>query len=253
MGDPVSPVTPYDGSTSWDGSGFSSTESYIAASADMLVLRIIGDDSTPSSVTYDGVALTERVAIVDGNTAKSRIWDLASPASGANDIVITSVSGASFLVVVCTLDSVDLVTPGRNVASSNGWISSVSNAVVSTVDAIVLDVISVVDTVLATADEDQAETTTAEAAKTGVIAYTSEKVATTTSTTMSWSMDDANRVSHVAISYNAGAATAPTITGPPTAIEGTPSNGVGSGLGSVTTVTLKAGGRTLALAHGLIS
>ena len=198
--------------TNWNGSSFDWTLAY-TANTDVLLVRFAGSTTTPTTITYGGVALTQQAAVNDGDAGQSMIYHLLSPASGPNNLVVdTGVSAATWRVVVSALDGVDTGT-AVTTATDSGFKDTLSSTVVTVADNFVVDVICLFDTFTAVAGSGQTETTTLESANTSYTSYTSSETATTTSTVMDWALTgSAHRVSQAAVAYTAAAAAGPTIT-----------------------------------------
>jgi hypothetical protein len=65
----------------------------------VLVVGVQCDGPTtadPTGITYNGVSMTKAVSLNDGSNASSSLWFLASPATGANDVVVTYSSNQRF-------------------------------------------------------------------------------------------------------------------------------------------------------------
>ena len=188
-----------------------STTAY-TASADVLVVRLMGAAADPAAITYNGVALTLQVSENDGDQGDTKIYHLLSAASGANNLVIdTGGQSRTWRMVISALSGVDTGTAATT-ATDSGYKGTLSCAPVTVVDGFVVDAICIWDTFTAVAGSGQTQTTTLEAATTNYTTYTSSETATTTSTTMDWALTGAdNRVSQAAIAYSPSAS-GPTIT-----------------------------------------
>jgi hypothetical protein len=234
--------TSYAADTTWNGSTYDSVESYVVPSgADVLVLRLGGNSTTPTSVEYGGVALTKRADELDGDAGSSYIYDLISPVAGTDDLIIdTAASPREYRGVISTVSDVDLATPRGAVVVDSGFKDTLSSTLVTTTTALCLDIINIRTsrTASVTGAASQAAEVEAAASSTNYQVYSSKASATTTSTIMSWLMTGTNRVSQAAISYNQDLNSL-SLSGPDTTTVGAERIAAGVALDTPTTAGLK--------------
>ena len=165
--------------TAWNGSSYDVTVSYTCpVDSKMLSIRFSGAYDNPASITYNGVAATYRLSAATGNHDRCHIWDLVLPTTGLNNLVIdTGGFARTYDLILCSVDNIDTTNP---VGASNS-LDAGSVAVTTAVDDLVLDVLVLETSIDALAVAGQ----TAQASSFGKVSASS-KVATTTSTTMSW-------------------------------------------------------------------
>jgi len=100
-----------------DGDSTPHSASYDVGGADMLVLlmgarKTLGGGTDITSVTYNGVSLTEqKEQDANGSDTRAWIWTLLSPASGSNTLVITGTQWSDLFGVAMGINGVDLGDP----------------------------------------------------------------------------------------------------------------------------------------------
>lgn len=102
-----------------------------------------GSDVAVSSITYAGVAMTQRIAVARGTLIKLALWYLAAPASGANNVVVTLASSQEFIAAATSFTGVHQTTALGTAASANGISTTPTVNVSSAADEVVLDGVSV--------------------------------------------------------------------------------------------------------------
>ncbi len=157
---------------------------------------------TISSVTYNGVAMTQ--AVYSANTYDSAIYYLASPASGANNVVVTLSGNSGITGSAISLSGVDASPLGATANAYTASTNAPSLSVTTTKDnSIVIDSFY----------RNNANTMTAGAGQTefqdnvdlvfgtegGGASY--EMTTTTGAYAMSWSWSSATAVSHAAAEF----------------------------------------------------
>jgi hypothetical protein len=156
----------------------------VASGAEMLVVSVVfGNTTGPTTVTYNGVSLTSRASIGDGNQRHGSIWDLPSPAVGTFNLTLTG-SNQPAGVVVRTLQGIDTSTPRGTAQTFGGFNSNRSVTLTTAVDDVGIDIIGNINT-LATTDARATQYNAVDAVGTTDVA-SSIKVATGTSTVMNW-------------------------------------------------------------------
>ena len=89
---------------------------------------------TTNSVTYNGVSMTKAVESIESSANRSEIWYLASPATGANNLVVTF-SGATddgLVIGFTTMTGVDNASPIGTTASQAGGTTSTAPSIAIT-------------------------------------------------------------------------------------------------------------------------
>lgn len=118
-----------------------------AGSNRLLVVGVASDDNTPrtvSSVTYNGVNLTQVPGGTADNLARVDMWYLVNPATGANDVVVTLSGSTEFSAGATSWTGVDQTTPLGTASATAGHSSSVSlSGVSSAADEFVVDVVAI--------------------------------------------------------------------------------------------------------------
>lgn len=100
----------------------------------LFVAVVVGGGVAISGVTYNGVAMT---AVETGSTTY-RLFALAAPATGANDVVVTAASAEVIVAVSASYNGVDQVTPYDGVQASATGDGSPSVTVTSATDNLVV-------------------------------------------------------------------------------------------------------------------
>jgi len=192
--------------TTWNGSSFDSTLSKTLTSGANLISVRLGGGGGAVTVTWNGTALTQRLAQNTGNSDTVRLLDLVTPDIGTYDLVIDSGgSGRSFEVITSSLSGVDTGTPVSTSDSASGFAANKSVTLTTNTDDMVLDVLA-----------SEGQTATVGAGQTQDLATTnniaaSYEASTTTSTTMSWT-HAACWSAIASVAYAAASLTEPTIT-----------------------------------------
>jgi hypothetical protein len=120
----------------------SSTHSHTCTGTNLTLLILVSvtdttlSDRTVSSVTYNGVSATLVLANDNGDIRRTEIWKLASPATGANNIVVTmggtctalNVVGLSLTGTGAITTSGGQSTPGSGNSASTALTSTVANS-----------------------------------------------------------------------------------------------------------------------------
>lgn len=92
-----------------------------------------------SGITYNGVAMTEQWDIADAFSFRIAGATLVNPASGTNTVVITWDDVTTGRGVAVSLTGVDQTTPVGTAATATGNSSTISRAVTSAADELVVD------------------------------------------------------------------------------------------------------------------
>lgn len=152
----------------------------VAAGQNMLTVRTSAPASggPPTSMTFNGVPLTKRTEITDGNVANCSIWDLPNPSVGTYSIAITG--GATCRVTATPLSGVATVTPRGTAATHGAFDANPAVTVVTEINDVVLDVVA--DNATMTVGAGQ----TAQCNNLDAFAGASSILATSTSTVMTW-------------------------------------------------------------------
>lgn len=125
-------------------SATSLTFAHTCTGADRLLLvtaanAIIAD---VSGVTYGGVAMTYVADILRGDTIRIHLFRLIAPATGANDVIITLVSGATAIVGGSqSFTGAHQTTPLGTPATASGYDTAPSIAVSSATGELVADAV----------------------------------------------------------------------------------------------------------------
>lgn len=123
---------------SWSHTCSGSNRLLIVATADW----VGGDTDTTTGITYNGVALTKLTASKAFNTARSQLWYLVNPASGAHTIAVTSSAGMAFIASSYT--GVDQSTPlGTPVANTGNSATPTSGSITGQVGNLLVDNVAV--------------------------------------------------------------------------------------------------------------
>jgi len=166
-------------SATWNGSAFECTVSVtIPSDADFISLVITNANRNPSAVTIGGTLMAQNVTRGTGGTRTVFEYSVAAPAAGVYDV--TALTSASTL----TFMSVNSIsgTSGPGASDTSGGYSTNKSVSLTTVSGdAVIDILTT-DTVDATATASQS----VDALNVGQ-SSTGSKIATTTSTTMSYS------------------------------------------------------------------
>ena len=170
--------TPYI-TTDWNGSSFDDTQSIVVPSgAEYLCVRVGGSEVLPASVTLDGDAMTLGVSRSDENLRSVAIYYIESPSIGTVDLVVNT--GFGERAYQLAIDSLSAVGGVGAFGSAASYSTTPTVSVATAVDDLILDVVTTGNTATVGAGQ------TASLLNTNFISASSE-VATTTSTTMSWS------------------------------------------------------------------
>jgi hypothetical protein len=101
------------------------------------VVCVDASETTPSSVTYNSVAMTQVGSTVT-NTNSISMWRLVAPATGANNVVVTFASAVDHMDMgIADFYGVDQTTPLGTSASATGSSSSPSVNVTAAINDIV--------------------------------------------------------------------------------------------------------------------
>lgn len=113
----------------------------------LLVVAVCNDEDgsavTVSSVTYNGVGLTERITVARSNAQRASLWYLTAPATGANNVVVTISASQEFVAAAVSFTGVHQTTPLGTAASANGTSGTATVDISSATDELVLDAVSV--------------------------------------------------------------------------------------------------------------
>lgn len=170
----------------------------VASGQNMLTVRITGTTRAPSSITFNGVALTQRVVNGDFN---ARVWDLLNPDVGTFALEVAASGGELFGVIATPLAGVDATTPRRTTGTS-GAVTGTSTITLTTVaDDLVLDCLTSNGTSLTAAggQTDQFNVVNGNSG-TGRVAASS-RFATGTSTSMTWTVSPSSGTGGAAVVY----------------------------------------------------
>lgn len=118
--------------------GTSHTFSHTCSGSDRLLV-VMGQDtsggtSTVTGVTYNGVAMTKIAGAQVPSDRQITMWYLVAPATGTNDVVVTSSTSQNLRFHSISYTGVDQTTPtdGSNTNTSSG--TSISTTITTTVD-----------------------------------------------------------------------------------------------------------------------
>ena len=122
----------YSVGSSWDGSGYTKTLSHTVGVDDnvlIVVVTIAGSAKTCTGVTYDGTGMTQDVLIThSGDNHKVYVFSLASPSTGANNIVATFDGAEIVSVAGMSFSGANTLNPVGATATKQGTGSSFSQA-----------------------------------------------------------------------------------------------------------------------------
>ena len=182
---------------SWDGAAQfdSTTPVTVPVGAAYLVVRVFSTASVPSTLTYDGVELTNAAYQGTTNVGYAGLFYLPNPAIGTFDLFIAKNVGATYQLVI---DSISGASSVGAVVSSGGFDTDSSAAVTTVSGDLVLDALYSPTS----ATEGAGQTTQLLNTSNG---NASSETATGTTTTMSWT-HTAGFVAHIAVPFSAGAA-----------------------------------------------
>jgi len=161
---------------------------------------------TISSVTYKGVAMTQ--AVYSANTYDSAIYYLASPATGANNVVVTLSGTSGITGSAISLSGVDASPLGATANAYTASTNAPSLSVTTTqANSIIIDSFYRNNANTMTAGAGQTEfqdnTDLVYGTEGGGASY--EMATTTGSYAMSWSWTTATAVSHAVAEFKAAA------------------------------------------------
>lgn len=156
----------------------------VPSGAEIIVASLVGVNSSgPTTVTYNGVSLTSRAGIGDGNTRHASIWDLLSPTVGTFNVVVTGSNG-TYAMVVRTLTGINTSSPRGTAQTYGGFAGNRSVTLTTAVGDLGIDIIGNINT-LTTTDSRATDYNAVDVVGTTNVA-SSVKTATTTSTAMNW-------------------------------------------------------------------
>lgn len=180
---PITQSVLYAGPITVSG-GTGSQSVTVASGAQIIVAAMVSVGVTqPSTVTYNGVALTSRVNVGDGNTRSASIWDLLDPAVGAFNVTVTGTNG-TYGLVVRTLQGIDTGRPRGTAQSFGGFNSNRSVTLVTDAGDVGVDIIGNINT-LTTTDGRPTDYNAVNVVGTTDVA-SSIKTASGTTTVMNW-------------------------------------------------------------------
>jgi hypothetical protein len=176
----------------------------------LLTVRINTGATTPTSVTWGGVALTLRSSVLDGAGRGVYLYDLLNHTVGTANLVVTSSVSDACRLTVSPLSNVDPSTPRRTVGTLNSSGSNSSIVVTTVAGDLTLDVLTAPAALtIGGGQNTQFNGADLVAGFNG----TSSEEATTTATTMSWTHGTGARAM-LAMPYTAAApGTIVTLTG----------------------------------------
>lgn len=169
-----------------------------------VVLRSPNSASGPSSVTYNGVSLTQ-IAVIDISFMNLSLWRLVNPSTGANNVVVTNgATSSNIAATAVSYTGVNQTTPlGTATSNSASSASSMSTTVSSNSGELVVDTGGTKDTtsaiVAAGAGQTQRAATSSNADSNGVAIYASEKAGATSVTMTADRSVGSNRLGVIAV------------------------------------------------------
>jgi hypothetical protein len=89
----------------------------------LLVVRVMIDNLSPSSVTYGANSLVKLTGLVDSSANRVEYWYLLNPPVGTANIVVNFANPARGVAVSDSFDSVNQITPFGTVVSSTTTLS----------------------------------------------------------------------------------------------------------------------------------
>jgi len=95
-----------------------------------------------SSVTYNGISLTQISSVANGNTERAALFYLINPASGTHNIVVTLAVASRFIGGAYSYTGVNQATPLGTSASAIGNSSTSSVTISSATNELVVDVLA---------------------------------------------------------------------------------------------------------------
>lgn len=209
---PVAAQVVFDAASSGTTTGTSLTFAHTTtSSADRVIYVCVSIDAGIAfepTVTYNSVSLTKLTEIeTDRYTG---LWRLVAPATGSNDVVVSSLpGGGDESAIAMTFSGVDQTTPEDARVTANGAsATSVTNDVSSAADDLVADCLHLNNVSnFATAGASQTERVDAETGGGHTYATSTEPGAGTV--TMSWSWSSTVAYAQIAWNLNAAAGSPP--------------------------------------------
>ena len=196
--------------TVWNGSTFAVDFSVVVPSGvSVLNVRIVGVYARipPSTVAWNGNALTSRVTGDDGNDRAVAIYDLDSPMAATANLTLTAIGETTYVVIVTLLTGVDMAGTPRGTAGTNdAWSATGSLDITTVAGDVVLDVISSRNQTLTVgAGQTSQYNSDGPAAAGEDYAGASYKTASGTTTSMGWTLAADQRWVMAAIPYKPAA------------------------------------------------
>ena len=188
----------------------------VPSGTDALVALVqLNSATAPSSVVFNGgEALTLLQGNVYSGTAmRTYLYELLNPTATTADLVVT-LSGANYLTIqVIKLADVDTASPRGTIATTTNVFGTTQTVnVTSVADDLVVDFIAYETSGTIAADASQTEVVDdvpgigSGGAALGRIGI-STKVATTTSTAMSWTATASQRAAYIGVAYKGASST----------------------------------------------
>src|SRR5260370_836355 len=141
-----------------------------------------------TGVSYGASAMTQAVAITDGNNNSAQVWGLANPPSGAQTVTVTfAATGAFAEAGSFTVTGSDTTTTFSNSNSASGSSTAPSESITSASGEFVIDVLSAL-TSNGTITQGGSQTLRWQLDAPGNRGGGSSAPASVGSTTMSWTM-----------------------------------------------------------------
>lgn len=124
----------------WNGSTFVSTHAVTTLPGQsVLVVRLSGSATVPTSMTFNGVALTLIMDVADGNVSRVQIWELVNPPTGAYNLSWTLGSERTYRI--CANGLWNVMAQTRRAGGSESSFATNSGCSVATLPGdLVLDV-----------------------------------------------------------------------------------------------------------------
>lgn len=208
------------------------------ANAILIVEYSTRGTTSPTSITYNGVALTQLSAISNGTVVTSEIWYLKAPTTGTHNIVVTLATPHEFTIGATSFFNVNLTTTFGTPTTGTGTSTSPSIAVASATGNLVIDTIATRQQSGAPtvgAGQTQLWTNNSGTASADELGAGSTE-AGAASVTMSWTLTDSMEWASIGVSLTAAPNVAPVVSNTAAALAYT-ENAAATAVDSAMTVT----------------
>ncbi len=132
-------------SNSGTNNGSSLTWSHTNTAGDFMVVTVTTKDKSISSVTYNGVGLTQ-AGTITSNSMRVALFYLVAPATGAHNVVVTASGSTEIDAGAETYIGVDQATPVGAAVTASNQSATATVTVVSAAGELVVDAVGVIQT-----------------------------------------------------------------------------------------------------------